>query len=601
MVGLVSPRAVLHAWAASGLVLARQLCLAASSVALSLAAFVMVTTAWAAQDRHRDAVAVVIGNTNYTRANVNVDYAINDAKAIRQFLVDRLGFRENNVFMVTDAKKSDMERLFGTERRPGGKLLASVIPGKSDVFVFYAGHGAPDIEYKEPYLIPVDTDPDQAWQGYSLDLLHKSLKRVRKRIGPERDLVAMIDACFSGQTPAGSVLKISSAINDFKLPEIEPEIIYLRASAKDQVANWDAERKHSLFTATFLQAVDGAADDSEFGRKDGRVSWRELNSYLASQVPIRARRLVGREQTPEVRPDADIDWSFDVREGRRAREQRLCEIEMQRVTSLQTASLTTLRNAQSTFKCEPSQSELARLIIARERQEEYDRKQREILKQGQQQLALLRQEREQMMRERERERERLLARERELDKRRRDLLNARPVAPAPSSPSVQFQMLPNVDIVGRGLDIEELRNVSVEDCENRCAAISHCAQFNYDARNNWCWLKRAGGRRKYDPRGFSKVKVSGGNRIAAVAPVARSQPSPQLATKWNADYYGGDYNNLRKVSAEHCRGACASDARCRAFTWVPNKGRWRGTGRCWLKSSVGAESYKAGTFAGRKY
>ena len=82
---------------------------------------------------------------------------------------------------------------FGTEKKDG-KLKDHVKPGKSDVFIYYSGHGALDPETKDGYFVPVDCDPAYVdVNGYSLDLFYKkinSLEANAKEITTDIDRTA---------------------------------------------------------------------------------------------------------------------------------------------------------------------------------------------------------------------------------------------------------------------------------------------------------------------------------------------------------------------------------------------------------------------------
>lgn len=64
-------------------------------------------------------------------------------------------------------------------KNPQGKLYNNLQPEKSDVFIYYAGHGAPSVKDKKGYFIPVDCDPQYIEQGgYSLDLFYANLAKL---------------------------------------------------------------------------------------------------------------------------------------------------------------------------------------------------------------------------------------------------------------------------------------------------------------------------------------------------------------------------------------------------------------------------------------
>jgi len=227
---------------------------------------------------NRDSIAVVIGNKDYDDA-INVDYAVNDAEAIKDFLIQKLGFRKGNVILLKNATMGKLQLWFGDENDPKGKLWDWVRADRSNVFVYYSGHGAPDSRTKQSHLIPTDVDPERAGRGYRLALLQRNLEVVKKKIGAKRHIILMMDACFSGESAGGAIQKTSAGAYVPVIPKFSLAITRLSASSARQVANWDEKSKHGLLTSLFLKAVAGEADKGRFGDKDGKVSWTEIASY----------------------------------------------------------------------------------------------------------------------------------------------------------------------------------------------------------------------------------------------------------------------------------------------------------------------------------
>jgi hypothetical protein len=73
------------------------------------------------------------------------------------------------------------------------------------------------------------------------------------------------------------------------------------AATGSQLASWYPEKGHSLFTYWFLKGLKGEADAD----KDGAIALGEMKAYLGENVTYSARRLYGRDQTPEVRGLSD--------------------------------------------------------------------------------------------------------------------------------------------------------------------------------------------------------------------------------------------------------------------------------------------------------
>ena len=101
---------------------------------------------------NKDAVAVIIGNKDYTGTVPDVDFAHNDARAMKRFVIDVLGFREGNIIDLRDATKGRLDAVFGTSDNVEGQLHDWVKQGKSDVVVFYSGHGVPGLKDRRGLL-----------------------------------------------------------------------------------------------------------------------------------------------------------------------------------------------------------------------------------------------------------------------------------------------------------------------------------------------------------------------------------------------------------------------------------------------------------------
>jgi hypothetical protein len=244
-----------------------------------------------------DAIAVVIGNSDYVNPDVpDVEFALNDARIMKKYLLDVLGYREGNIIYIENAKKSDLNLYFGTSDIYQGKLYNYVKPNISDVFVYYSGHGAPDVQGKKAYLMPTDADPNYVQlNGYPLDLLYKNLEKI-----PAKSKTIVLDACFSGGSQQGMIIKNASPMYiDVKTPLIGENLNLLSSSEGDQISSWYPEGKHSLFTYYVLRALRGEADSD----KNRSITLGELKKFLSDQVTYMARRKYGREQTPIVRGD----------------------------------------------------------------------------------------------------------------------------------------------------------------------------------------------------------------------------------------------------------------------------------------------------------
>ena len=248
-----------------------------------------------------NAVAVIIGNKNYGNRIPQVDFAHNDAESMKRCLIDVLGVHEGNIIDLRDVKLAEMEAVLGNDRTYKAKLWRYVRPQESDVFIFYSGHGVPGLKDGRQYLLPVDGDPNAAEiQGYPIELLYQNLSQLEAR-----SVTVFIDACFSGDSPSGSLVRAASGIHVISknLPAVPFTVI--SAANKDQVASWDRESRHGLFTKYLLDALYGAADNNRYGNADNRITLSEIKGFLDREMTYAARREFGREQQATVIGDPE--------------------------------------------------------------------------------------------------------------------------------------------------------------------------------------------------------------------------------------------------------------------------------------------------------
>ena len=145
------------------------------------------------------------------------------------------------------------------------------------------------------YLLPVDADPDSAEiNGYPIDLLYANLGRL----DATKSVRVFLDACFSGDSDRGMLVRSASPVYvQASLPEASGDkLTVLAASSGEEVASWDDEARHGLFTHHLLEALYGAGDADG----DGRVTAAEAKVYLDDTMTIAARREYRRQQNASL-------------------------------------------------------------------------------------------------------------------------------------------------------------------------------------------------------------------------------------------------------------------------------------------------------------
>lgn len=253
-----------------------------------------------ASNINQDAIAVVIGNKNYFHKDIpTVEYADNDAFAIRKYLIDALGYKDGNIIFESNTTKAKLEMIFGIKSDHRGVLFNYTKPEKSDVFIYYSGHGSPDPNNNRAYLLPTDCNPTMmSLTAYPLDVLYENLPKINAK-----SITVVLEACFSGGTNTGKwlVQNASPALIKIDTPLIiQKNITIFTSSKNNQVSSWYPEKQHGMFTYFFLNAVTGKADFNH----DGQITHQEIYDFVADNaegVPYYAKRLHGgRMQTPTM-------------------------------------------------------------------------------------------------------------------------------------------------------------------------------------------------------------------------------------------------------------------------------------------------------------
>lgn len=242
-----------------------------------------------------DAVAVIVGNRSYDKLPPS-GTSYNDADAIYAFLTEHLGYRPDNVIDVRDAKKADLERLFGAEPGLEGDLSRLVqYQPNAKVLVYYSGHGATEGAQSETYLLPVDTEAfrDETG-GYRLSTLYANLARLNAR-----SVLVLLETEY-GRDHGADVLppNLPEMLNSALPRSPVPGLTVLSASDRGQRTLVDLTYDIGLFTRYLIEGLAGDADLAPIGNGDGELDSAEIYVFTAALVDLAARKSFGLLQHP---------------------------------------------------------------------------------------------------------------------------------------------------------------------------------------------------------------------------------------------------------------------------------------------------------------
>lgn len=233
---------------------------------------------------------VIIGIQNYRNVQ-QVEFARRDAEFMREYFQNTLGIPAENIYVKTDdeATLGEFQAVFN----PRGWLEKNANKKDSEIFIYYSGHGAPDVAGSEAFLLPHDGNPNfPANTGYPLQQLYTNLGSLKAR-----QVTIFLDSCFSGGTRANEIL-LAGAKPVFispELPSVAANVSVFSAASGSQIASSYPDMQHGLFSYYLMKGLRGEAD----ANGDKKITQAELNSYLGENVGSKARRM-GREQDPQL-------------------------------------------------------------------------------------------------------------------------------------------------------------------------------------------------------------------------------------------------------------------------------------------------------------
>ncbi|MDP3115444.1 MAG: caspase family protein [Candidatus Cloacimonadaceae bacterium] len=233
---------------------------------------------------------VVIGIENYRNAS-SVRFARRDAEFMKEYFNKVLGIPMANIY-----EKLDEHATSGTLREifdPRGWLDKNASHKDCEIFIYYSGHGAPDINSKKAYLLPYDGNPDYASiSGYDLETLYANLQNLKAK-----QITLFLDSCFSGANRENEIILAGARPVSIKTetPKAAGNLSVFAASSGSEIASSYSDKLHGLFSYFLMKGMRGDADIN----MDNKITLQELNEYLIENVPATARRM-GREQNPQL-------------------------------------------------------------------------------------------------------------------------------------------------------------------------------------------------------------------------------------------------------------------------------------------------------------
>ncbi len=233
--------------------------------------------------KNNNTFAFIVANENYKNV-ANVASALHDGQTFNEYCEKTLGIPKSQIVFLTDATSGDFWSEFENLK---GRIANR--PEDIDVILFYSGHGLPDNDTKEAYLMPVDAQPQHSRTMIKLQEVYDGLGKL-----PNASVYAFMDACFSGSsresgqkdTPVVAARGVA-----LRHKEVEPagNVFVLSAASAQQTAFPYEEKDHGMFTYWLLKKLQ---------ESKGGASLEDITSYVTDKVSGTSQEINRRAQTP---------------------------------------------------------------------------------------------------------------------------------------------------------------------------------------------------------------------------------------------------------------------------------------------------------------
>jgi hypothetical protein len=243
--------------------------------------------------------ALIVGNEVYSNnlnAEVNVEFASNDAQMFRDYAISTMGVTDQNIFFLTNATAGAMRREIERVSE-----IVKRIGSKAELIFYYAGHGYPDESTQTPYLIPVDVDATNLQSAIKLSEVYAKFGETGAK-----SITVFLDACFSGGGRNQGLLAARGVKIKPKSESVRGNMVVFAATSGVQVALPYKEQQHGMFTYFLLKNMQ---------ETNGQFTLGELADYLKQNVGIESLRTNSKSQDPEVQVSPSVEdswrnWTF---------------------------------------------------------------------------------------------------------------------------------------------------------------------------------------------------------------------------------------------------------------------------------------------------
>lgn len=241
--------------------------------------------------KRENTFAVIFANENYENAGETVQYAYNDGQVFKDYCEKALGIPKENIHFRADATLANMKFELNWLK------ITAKAHEDVQIIVYYAGHGMPNPNTNDAYLLPVDGYSSDYTTAIKLSELYEQLNSI-----PTKNTLVFLDACFSGTTRSNSdnmLTNVRGVRTAPKMSNPKGNMVVFSATSNTQTAHPYHEQSHGLFTYFMLKWLRDNYQNVVLG------NWYDYINKEVSRTASKNTNIL-QEQYPSALPSSSI-------------------------------------------------------------------------------------------------------------------------------------------------------------------------------------------------------------------------------------------------------------------------------------------------------
>lgn len=219
-------------------------------------------------ESYTEKFALIIGINKYKNIS-DLEYAVNDAESVEKVLVERLGYKKENITTLLD------EEATAVAINDAFALYRDKAMKDDSILFFFAGHGTTISSIRDSevgYLVPHDGTETNINTLIKWKDLESRSEEIRAK-----HIFFVMDACYSGLALQRSALGSKRFVKEM-MRRYSRQIL-TAGKSNQKVKDSGGKTNNSIFTSYFLEAISGSAKTEE-----GILSASSVMSYVYSKV-----------------------------------------------------------------------------------------------------------------------------------------------------------------------------------------------------------------------------------------------------------------------------------------------------------------------------